>query len=128
MAESNEIQPNPELKTKVNSANFDSTAWADALWVKADPQGCPANIRAENKRKLAGAIANTLKSTGRCRLRAFGPHAEHKANWALTIARGILATYGYDIYWYACSIDGDVNSDTQKPIKGLGFIVVFAES
>jgi len=103
---------------------FDDDLWEGALWVKADPKDCPPAVRSANKKALAGAIVHMIKNTGKCRLRAFGPYAEHKANWSLTIARGILATYSYDLYWYTCVIEAEVNG---KTLNGLGYITVFAD-
>jgi len=93
--------------------------------VKADPKDLSREASAEAKKALAGAIVHRISEKGECRLRAFGAHAVAKANWSLLIARGTMATYGHDMYWYAAGIKGSGFSN--KPdMSGLGFITVIA--
>ena len=107
--------------------NYDDGLWEDALWVKADPKDLSREEAAKAKKKLAGAIVHRISEKGECRLRAFGAHAIMKANWALLIARGTLATYGHDMYWFARPIGGSGFGE-KTDMGGLGFITAIAGS
>jgi len=104
---------------------YDESAWANSLWVKADQKDISVAERSEAKKKLAGAIVHRIQETGECRLRCFGAHSIAKAVMASTIARGTLATYGYDLFLLPCFIDGQFDD---KAMTGSGFIVVVSEN
>ena len=105
--------------------NYDDGLWEDALWVKADPKDIKREDAAMAKKRLAGAIVHRISEKGECRLRAFGAHATMKATWALLIARGTLATYGHDMYWFSCPIGG-TGFGEKVDMGGLGFVTVLS--
>ena len=120
------VPPNlvvPALTAKSQPKPFDDASWEGALKVKAVPKGASQEASAAAKKALAGAIVHRIREKGECRLRAFGAFSYAQADWSLMLARGILATYGYDMYWFCCKIEGE---GFDHEMSGLGYITVIA--
>jgi len=89
------------------------------LKVKADAQDSTDDERRASLKKLAGAIAHSLRQSGEVRVRCFGNACIGKAAKAATMARGLVAVHGYDLYMVPYYINADMDGVDKK---GIGFI------
>jgi len=71
---------------------------SNVLKVKADDPHATDNERKVKLKKLAGAIAHSLRQHGEVKIRCFGNACIGKAAKAIAIARGMVAVHGFDLY------------------------------
>jgi len=81
---------------------------ANILKVKADDQDANDDDRKQALKKLAGAVAHSLRQSGEVKLRCFGNACIGKANKAIAIARGMVAVHGFDLYCTISFITADM--------------------
>lgn len=102
-----------------NSYNYKTKT---TLRVKADS----FNISDEDRKKsvigLATVISETLKSEGSVRVRGFKDMAIYKAVKAIIIARGNIATQGYDMYEVPDFIVGEIDGRENTGFEFLCFV------
>ena len=104
--------------TTNSSQVIDTESVKSRLMVKADPKEISAELRKNNVRKLAGAIAHSLEENKECVVRCFGSASIGKASKAIAIARGKTAEKGTDLYCWAEFIVADMNGNERT---GLSF-------
>jgi stage V sporulation protein S len=92
------------------------------LRVKGDPKDIDPEERRKKVKNLAGAIMHGVRKNGEVVVRAFGPMAVYKAVKAMAIARGLVATQGYDLYCVPAYTDAKMGGETKTGIKFLCFI------
>ena len=68
------------------------------LKVKADDPDATDQERKDALKKLAGAIAHSLRQNGDVKVRCFGNACIGKAAKAIAIARGMVAIHGHDLF------------------------------
>jgi stage V sporulation protein S len=81
-----------------DSIDIDMLRVNSVLKVTADQKDIDPQERRLKVRKLAGAISHALEENRECILRCFGNASIAKACKALAIARGFVATRGFDAY------------------------------
>ena len=72
-----------------------------------------------NPAKVAGALANLLKSNSKMTLQAVGAGAINQAVKAIAIARGFLAPGGIDLICIPAFVDIEIESEKRTAIKFL---------
>lgn len=70
----------------------------NVLKVKADDPDATDQDRKEALKKLAGAIAHSLRQNGEVKVRCFGNACIGKAAKAIAISRGMVAVHGHDLF------------------------------
>ena len=86
------------------------------LKVKADDPDATDEERKEKLKKLAGAIAHSLRQNGEVKIRCFGNACIGKANKAIAIARGMVAVHGYDLFCIISFITADMGGSSKTGI------------
>jgi stage V sporulation protein S len=66
---------------------------------------------------VAGAIAGTIRESGRAEVRAVGANAVNQAMKAIAIARGYLARDGFDVICIPSSIEVDIDGKERTAIR-----------
>ena len=79
-----------EIKEEAEAEEIKEEEYVTALKVKADSSDISAEDRKRNVKKLAGAIAHSLRAHGEINVRCFGPAAIGKAAKALAIAKNYV--------------------------------------
>lgn len=92
------------------------------LKVKGDPKELAPQERKKRVKNLAGAITHGVRKHGEIVVRAFGPMAVYKAVKALAIARGYVATQGYDLYCAPAYASAQMGGQEKTGIKFLCFV------
>lgn len=92
------------------------------LKVKGDPKDISPDERKRKVKSLAGAITHGVRKNGEVTVRAFGPIAVYKAVKALAIARGLVATQGFDLYCAPAYADAIMGGQKKTGIKFMCFI------
>jgi len=88
-----------ERYTKMSTEkNEDFKTETNVLKVKADDQNATDDDRKSALKKLAGAVAHSLRQSGEVKVRCFGNACIGKAAKAIAIARGMVAVHGFDLY------------------------------
>lgn len=85
----------------------------NVLKVKADDPNATDDERKVQLKKLAGAIAHTLRNEGSVKVRCFGNACIGKAAKAIAISRGMVAVHGFDLFTAVSFIQADMGG-TQK--------------
>ena len=70
----------------------------NVLKVKADDPHATDDERKVKLKKLAGAVAHTLRNEGSVKVRCFGNACIGKAAKAIAISRGMVAVHGFDLF------------------------------
>ena len=70
-----------------------------------------------NPASVAGAIAGTIRETGRCEVQAIGAGAINQAVKAIAIARGYVAPGGLDLVFVPAFHDIRVGEEERTAIK-----------
>jgi len=96
------------MSTDLNARNV--------LKVKADDPNATDEIRRQSLKKLAGAIAHTLRNEGSAKVRCFGNACIGKAAKAIAIARGMVAIHGYDLFAAISYIEAEMGGATKTGI------------
>ena len=97
-------------------------AKSTVLRVKADQRGISPVERRWAVKKLAAAITHEVAEHGEVEMRAFGAQAVYKAVKALAIARGYVATQGYDLYNVNAFADAEMGGIVKTGIKFICFV------
>ncbi len=82
----------------MSTEKTDFPAESNVLKVKADDQNATDEDRKSALKKLAGAVAHSLRQSGEVKVRCFGNACIGKAAKAIAIARGMVAVHGFDLY------------------------------
>jgi len=88
------------------------------LRVKADPANIDADTRKRNVKKLAGAIAHSLRANGEINVRAFGNAAIGKAAKALSIARRFVGVQNLHLSFAPAFITTHIG---ENELTGISF-------
>ncbi len=91
------------------------------LKVKADDRDATDEERKEKLKKLAGAIAHSLRQNGEVKIRCFGNACIGKAAKAIAIARGMVAVHGYDLFSVISFINADMGGFNKAGICFTAF-------
>ncbi|HJN17223.1 MAG TPA: stage V sporulation protein S [Armatimonadota bacterium] len=67
--------------------------------------------------KVAGALAGTIRESGRAEMQTIGAGALNQAVKAVAIARGYLAPAGVDIWCYPAFVDVEIEGTERTAIK-----------
>ena len=86
------------------------------LKVKSDDRSATDEERKINLKKLAGAIAHSLRQYGEIKIRCFGNACIGKAAKATAIARGMVAVHGLDLYTTISFITADMGGKQKTGI------------
>lgn len=70
-----------------------------------------------NPASVAGAIAGTIRETGRCEMQAIGAGAINQAIKAIAIARGYVAPSGMDLVFVPAFLDIQVGGEERTALK-----------
>ena len=97
----------------------------NVLWVKADDPNATDDERRTSLKKLAGAIAHTLRNEGSAKVRCFGNACIGKAAKAIAISRGMVAIHGYDLFNAISYIEAEMGG---KMKTGICFAVFSNET
>ena len=90
------------------------------LKVRSDSPDISDDERKKAVKKLAGAIAYSIREKGKVAVRAFGTVAIGKTVKAIAVSRGFVAVNGKDLYFYPESIEAEMNGETKR---GISFMV-----
>lgn len=123
--EVSEVMEAPELRVIerfVDHSKEEDPQKGTILKVKGDPKDLPALERKKRVKNLAGAITHGVRKHGEIVVRAFGPMAVYKAVKALAIARGYIATQGYDLYVAPAYTSAIMGGQEKTGIKFLCFV------
>jgi len=66
---------------------------------------------------VAGAIAGFIKEEGKVELQCIGAGAVNQATKAIAIARGYVASNGYDLYSIPAFVDVEINEEERTAIR-----------
>lgn len=88
----------------------------NVLKVKADDPNATDEDRKVALKKLAGAIAHSLRQHGEVKVRGFGNACIGKAAKAAAIARGMVAVHGFDLYLVPHFINAEMGDVTKTGI------------
>ena len=67
--------------------------------------------------KVAGALAGTIRESGKAEIQTIGAGALNQAIKSIAIARGFLAPGGVDLVCYPAFIDIDVEGNERTAIR-----------
>ena len=67
--------------------------------------------------KVAGALAGTIRESGRAEIQTIGAGALNQAVKAIAIASGYLAPQGVDIRCYPAFVDAEIDGAERTAIK-----------
>lgn len=104
-----------------NENNNDFEADGNVLKVKADDPNATDEERKLKLKKLAGAIAHSLRQNGEVKIRCFGNACIGKAAKAIAISRGMVAVHGYDLYSVISFISTDMGGQQKTGICFTAF-------
>jgi stage V sporulation protein SpoVS len=93
----------------------------NVLKVKADDPNATDDERKEKLKKLAGAIAHSLRQNGEVKIRCFGNACIGKAAKAIAIARGMVAVHGFDLFSIISFITADMGGAKKTGICFIAF-------
>jgi len=88
----------------------------NVLWVKADSPDATDQDRKDSLKKLAGAIAHSLRQHGDVKVRCFGNACIGKAAKAIAISRGMVAVHGHDLFQVAYFITAEMGGQMKTGI------------
>ena len=88
----------------------------NVLKVKADDQNATDEDRKQALKKLAGAVAHSLRQSGEVKVRCFGNACIGKAAKAIAIARGMVAVHGFDLFSAISFITADMGGTKKTGI------------
>jgi stage V sporulation protein SpoVS len=88
----------------------------NVLKVKADSPDATDQDRKDALKKLAGAVAHSLRQHGDVKVRCFGNACIGKAAKAIAIARGMVAVHGHDLFMVGYFITADMGGMTKTGI------------
>jgi stage V sporulation protein S len=94
---------------------------SNVLKVKSDPQGITSEERKVIVRKLAGAIAHSLRGHGETSLRCVGNYSIGKGCKALAISKEFIASHNLALYCAPAFIDVEINGDIKTGIGLYAF-------
>jgi len=94
-----------------------------SMKVKADPPNATPGDRSRAARKLAGAIAHSLRKSGEVPVRCFGNASIGKGSKAIAIASEFIYGHNLELYCVPAFIDAKMDGITKT---GISFLV-FAE-
>lgn len=86
------------MKGRCNMTDENFENKNNELKVKADNPNATDQERKDALKKLAGAIAHSLRQNGDVKVRCFGNACIGKAAKAIAIARGMVAVHGHDLF------------------------------
>jgi stage V sporulation protein SpoVS len=89
---------------------------SNVLKVKADDPNATDEERKGQLKRLAGAIAHTLRNEGSVKVRCFGNACIGKAAKAIAIARGMVAVHGFDLFTAVSFIQADMGGTKKTGI------------
>lgn len=110
------------LDEEIHDVEADDETKGTVLKVKGDPKDISPADRKKRVKNLAGAITHGVRKHGEIVVRAFGPMAVYKAVKALAIARGYVATQGYDLYCAPAYANAQMGGQEKTGIKFLCFV------
>lgn len=67
--------------------------------------------------KVAGALAGTIRETGKAELQTIGAGALNQAIKSIAIARGFLAPSGVDLVCYPAFVDVEIDGQERTAIR-----------
>jgi len=67
--------------------------------------------------KVAGALAGTIRETGRAEVQTIGAGALNQAIKSVAIARGFLAPSGLDLVCYPAFVDVEIEGSERTAIR-----------
>ena len=67
--------------------------------------------------KVAGALAGTIRETGKAEMQTIGAGALNQAIKSIAIARGFLAPSGLDIVCYPAFVDVQIDGSERTAIR-----------
>ena len=103
--------------------NSEQPEFTNELKVKADGPSATDEERKTKVKKLAGAIAHSLRCNGEVHVRCFGNACIGKASKAIAIATSYVSPHGLSLYCIPYFIEAEMNGETKT---GIAFRV-FAE-
>lgn len=101
--------------------DIDTEEGDNILKVKADDPNATDEERKEKLKKLAGAIAHSLRQNGEVKIRCFGNACIGKAAKAIAIARGMVAVHGFDLFSIISFISADMGGAKKTGICFTAF-------
>lgn len=96
-------------------------SFTNSLRVKSDRPDITPEERRVRVRKLAGAIAHSLRHHGEVSIRCFGNSSIGKAAKAIAIAKGFLATHDLALYCAPAFIDAEMDGVSKTGLSFLAF-------
>ena len=87
------------------------------LRVKGDAEEATSEERKEAVRKLAGAIAHSLRGHGEVKVRCFGSSCVSKAARAIAIAREYMEDHDLELYCVPAFIEADMDGKSKTGLS-----------
>jgi len=95
-------------------------SFTNTLKVKADPPDISHEDRKKMVRKLAGAVAHSLRHNGEVGVRCFGNACIGKGSKAIAIAREFMIEHGLALYFAPAFIEAEMDDQIKT---GMSFCV-----